>query len=77
MSANTAITVIFVVNNLVNRTMRLKPLIRYQRLADPRAGFDRAAKPSENYTEARSDNNRVNPVFTPCDEPPQRRNILH
>jgi hypothetical protein len=40
------------------------------------AGFGRAAKPSENYTEARSDNNRVNPVLTPCDEPPQRRNIL-
>jgi hypothetical protein len=77
MSASTALAVVFVVNNLVNRTMRLQPLIRYGRLADPSAGFGRAAKPSENYTKARSDNNRVNPVFTPCDEPPQRRNIPH
>src|SRR6516162_8635891 len=75
MSATTAFAVVFVVNNLVNRTMRLQPLIRYGLLADPPAGFGRAAKPSGTYTKARSDNNRVNPVSTPCDEPPQRRNI--
>src|SRR6516162_1400809 len=59
MSASTALAVVFVVNNLVNRTMRLQPFIRYERLADPPAGFGRAAKPSESYTEARPDNNRV------------------
>jgi hypothetical protein len=77
-SIKSALAVVFIVNKLVNRTMRLRPLIVTDSPLDLLRGLrPRAAKPGETYTKARSGDNRVNPAPTPCDEPPQRRNILH